>query len=752
MSLRSDVVVVNEFSVPTPGGGGTRGGTPGSYVTRYMARGTATETLAPIRKDSADDFIMRYMVRNSAVERAEAPGAAASADRLKTSMRAGQGHGGVAFGYGSVSLSDSELRAASADIQHAFENGHTVLKTVVSFTEDYLRRTGIIAPDFHCTAPGDYRGNIDQMKLRMAVMRGVEALGHGGDGFDDFRYIGVIQVDTEHVHCHLAGYDAGPGHLAGDGTQRGKLTATQISHLRRAADAFLDEKRAVAHLSSAVSYERTNVTTYVKRWAHDQMRSEALPQFLIAALPADRRVWRPGTHDRRMRKADRIVGELVDEALARPGSPLPAALEQVRHYARTRAEREGLTGAEQARLVSVGTDRIRERAVAGVYQLLRGLPDDQLRVRTPVLDIMGMDYQDLATRTGGSRNNGGRDELAEFGMRLRSYGSRMHSARRSAHEYHELVTGWQAAEAVGAASAASRVLLDFYLFEEDYQRRLADKYQHFLPALADTDQWTDRLDELGDYGQRIVDLSGLRHDASLQRMKDPQAAEAMGREIYHQAGGALLTQGRRGRAELDRRLTVMRERHHHMVADTRARMAADGLVLDLVADEASGAHQVVVTAPDGSPAGRLGAGPGVAHPFDEVRGLDLHHLSMDFTRDIEIAPQVLDQFTQAAGVRHHRLRDAMEYLDRSGQAEAVAALPVTDVAAMVRLSGRLSEQYRLEGRAVLPSRLARLRVDESSDRARARSATTRLDTGLSRAVQASVDRSVHIDEQGLELD
>jgi hypothetical protein len=363
-----------------------------------------------------------------------------------------------------------------------------------------------------------------------------------------------------------------------------------------------------------------------------------------------------------------------------------------------------------------------------------------------------MDYQDLATRASGSHDDEHHDELAEFGMRLRSYGSRMHSARRSAHEYHELVTGWQAAEAVGAASAASRVLLDFYLFEEDYQRRLADKYQHFLPTLADTDQWAERLDELGDYGQRIVDLSGLRHDASLQRMKDPQAAEVMGREIYHQAGGALLTQGRRGRAELDRRLTVMRERHHHMVADTRARMAADGLVLDLVADEASGAHQVVVTAPDGSPAGRLGAGVGVAHPFDEVRGLDLHHLSMDFTRDIEIAPLALGQFTQAAGVRHHRLRDAMEYLDRSGQAEAVAALPVTDVAAMVRLSGRLSEQYRLEGRAVLPSRLARLRADESSDRARARSATTRLDTGLSRAVQASVDRSVHIDEQDLELD
>lgn len=52
MSLKQSIVVVNEFSVPTPGGGkhgGSRGGTPGAYVMRYMARKGATEPVAPIR-------------------------------------------------------------------------------------------------------------------------------------------------------------------------------------------------------------------------------------------------------------------------------------------------------------------------------------------------------------------------------------------------------------------------------------------------------------------------------------------------------------------------------------------------------------------------------------------------------------------------------------------------------------------------------------------------------------------------------
>src|SRR5699024_12142672 len=111
MGLKQDVVVVNEYSVPLPGGKGSRGGTPGNYVTRYMAREQAVESLAPIQRLRTDDFILRYIARDSAVERAPTARAA------KTEMRQAQGEGGLAFGYGSVSLSDEQLQAASKDLQ-----------------------------------------------------------------------------------------------------------------------------------------------------------------------------------------------------------------------------------------------------------------------------------------------------------------------------------------------------------------------------------------------------------------------------------------------------------------------------------------------------------------------------------------------------------------------------------------------------------------------------------------------------------
>lgn len=48
MSLKQSVVIVSEFTVKTPDGGGSRGASPGEYVLRYMARMGATEDLTPV--------------------------------------------------------------------------------------------------------------------------------------------------------------------------------------------------------------------------------------------------------------------------------------------------------------------------------------------------------------------------------------------------------------------------------------------------------------------------------------------------------------------------------------------------------------------------------------------------------------------------------------------------------------------------------------------------------------------------------
>lgn len=733
MGLNQDVVIVNEFSTPLPGGRGTRGGTPGDYVTRYMAREGATETLAPIRRLRTDDFILRYMAREDAVERA-----APSRGRVTDEMKQAQGQGGVAFGYGSASLSDEQLKAASADVQRLFEAGHTVMKTVLSFDHEYLRRHRIIPADFEVADRGDYRGHLDQMKLRLALMHGLDRMSSGTGGYDDLRYVGVIQVDTAHVHAHLAMVDAGHGTLASDGTQRGKLLDRHKSRLRRGLDAWLDRHHQVAHLSSAVGYERRSVTTFIKRWAHDRMREESLSQFLVACLPQDQSLWRAGTNDRRMRKANQLVTELVNEQLDRPGSPMPAAMERVVDYANHRRTHEDLSPDQWRRLVDQGRNQIVERAVNGVYNLVRSLPPDELTIRTPMLEVMSMDHDQMAAVVHERAQRsplGDRFDLHQFGFRLRSYASRLSHHSDRAGTYRDLAQQWMRADAAGVAAADSRPLFDFYDFEAGYQTKLVAKYRHFLPMVGDVGSWYAKLEAVADHGQRLTSLMQLRGDATLQRVKNPDEAEQLGRELYRQPGARMFSDGADGRKALDQRIARMRSAHNQQVADLREQLASAGLVLKL--DATTGRSQ-----PDRPVTGGV-IEAGTAWDFNEVKALDLHHLGFDFFNDVTVGPRALRSFTDHARDRRRLLEGAMQYLDASGQATAIADLPVDDVAAMVSTANQLTRAADRSGRVRLPSRMAGLRVESEQV---PRQAATALDAGLRLRLLHEIDEAASTPE------
>lgn len=718
MGLKQNVVIVNEFSVPTPSGKkgnkGTRGATPGDYVTRYMAREMATEALAPIRRHRTDEFIVRYMARRNAVESLEVR----DRSTLKRRMAAAQGEGGVAFGYDQVSLSHDQLHAASADIQRLFDAGHTVMKTVLSFDQEYLREHKIIPEDFVCERPGDYRGHIDQMKLRLAVMHGLKRMGRAL--YDDLRYVAVIQVDTEHVHCHLAMVDAGPGAIAADGTQKGKISARARSLLRRGIDAWLDEKQTVKHLTSAVGYERRNVTTFVKSWAHQQMLRESLPQFLLACLPRDRRLWRAGTNDQSMRKPNRIVHQLVREVLDRPGSPMSQAMAEVRSYAEHRRKSEGLGADAVRKLIQNGEEKILERSVNAVYATLRQLPDDALRVRTPILEVMGVDYDALAER---AHRSGEDDELVSFGFRLRSFAARLeHHTERRLH-FHERVRAWEAAADEGRATPASRAVYEYFLQEEDYHARVAAKYRRFLAFTPPTSTWYDEWLEVADYGERLISLESMRRDRSLARMKDPTEAEVLGRQIYGQPGGRHVANGGARAAEvLAERVRRMRISYARMIGDLKARLAGKGLLLSLRSDPATGRDEATISA-------------GAEYPFEEVKGLDLHHMRYDFSQDVEVGARTLAAFRRMADARFRAIEAARAYLVASGQSDSLEELPAADVRAMVQLADQLGAQDA----PVLPSDVAALARTRDLV---ARSRTVHLDRGLSRELTAHVDRAV----------
>lgn len=652
MGLKQNIVVVNEFSVKTPSGG-TRGGTPGQYVERYMARADAIEDLTPVRLDDNDAYIRRYMMRREATESFD------DVNGVRRGIRDAQKLGGVAFGMtgrgdiGDISLSHRKVRRMSRDIQDAFESGKTVLKTVVSFELSYLKEMGVVPEDFEPKRRGDYRGNVDQMKLRLAIMEGMDKLSRG---FDDLEWVGVIQVDTMHVHCHLCMVDKGDGRLMPDGTQRGKLSDNDMRVLRRGIDSGLGGMQAIKMMASNVTYDRRNARCFIKKFTHQAMATNGPAQFLLACLPEDKRLWRAGTNRKEMRKANAIVRDYVEEVLAQPDSGYDVAMREIDEYARARKDREDLTGRQYRQLVDNGRERLIRDCMNGVYSMLCQVEPSKMKVRTPMLDVMSMDYQDMASEAVV-------DPMMEFGFRLRSYSSRLSHHRRERQKYHDARVGYEKARDDGMVSQDSKPLYDFYKEEEEYNAMLMAKYQHFLNFLPPRDDYEEEFDAIMAYREKIRAVHAMANDKNLKRLS-PDSAEDYGFRIYEQHGGRFVVTAP---DILDKRVEDMLDTYYKKTEDFQYRLEDYGLMLE--GDE----HSLRVTK---SP----------AYEFDDVKSLDLHHLTYDFPYDVPVSKVNLDMFRRCAQHRYETFKAAENYLEASGQGDYVREMPKADVETMKQMA------------------------------------------------------------------
>ncbi|WP_087555355.1 relaxase MobL [Rhodococcus sp. NCIMB 12038] len=862
MTLKQSIIVVNEYTIKTDTGktGGSRGGSPGAYVTRYMARELATEPIAPVQRRDLDTFVTKYMARADAVESMLADHRAGTADiagvrrtsgydaptlagrriqrsarralekvrsavsvsdraqvgpaELKSEFAAAQGDGGVACGHSGVSLSHESLHNDAKQIQDLFDRGHTVMKTVLSFDHDYLLSMGLIPSDMELDpetgAPrrGAYRGQLDQLKLRLAVMDGLTRMCRVGD-FDDLKYVGVIQVDTSHVHVHLAMVDAGRGRRAKDGTQKGKLTAREMGLLRSGLDSSLDRHRKVEHLSSAVGYQRRSVSAFMRRWAYEALSVSARAQFILACLPEDRGLWRASSNTKAMAKANRLVRELVEERLGQPESPMQDAVAQVHEYATARTAKEGLSKAQQDRLVAEGRERIVLQAMNGVYSVLSAVADDELSVQTPMMSSMSEDLGQLIEHVSaeelGATAAGRKGEMSagHFALRLRAYTERLDRHRTLREQMLLKARSWEDAAAIGRTAPGSEVMHRFYLTEADYHGRCVSKYQHYLDmGGARFSEWSGQWQAVEEYGRKLTGLRALRADKSIPKMKDVNAAERVGLELYGQGGGGRLAQtgaeGRAGRAVIDGRLEMMARRYSTMVDDLVESWRKSGAAVRVTTVEPGtetvpgqlllpggrsagpaldihepGAHVVVSALPE--------------YPFKLVKGVDMHELGLDWDKDQKVGPRTATRFAEVARSRSDAVDAAQAWMVATDQGNQVASelgAALSDIASMreraglVHSTGRLpsllaaaadkARKIRLRikaeleaitqaeaGAAARDSELetladAQVRRDleaELAEQARGRSpkrkgATTRLDTGLGGAINASMDAAV----------
>ena len=638
MGLKQDIVVVNEYTIKN-GKGGSRGGTPGDYVLRYMGRDGATEIVTPVTYDN-EDYIMRYMARKDAVEQA------GTEEEMRAHMRE-QKMGGVAFSGRALSLSHKDLIRSSKDIQKAFDKGKTVMKTVISFDEAYLRKNGILPEGFVHTGRGDFRGNIDQLKLRYAIQNGME---HLSKDYDDLQYVGVIQVDTDHVHCHLAMCDMGVGNLAADGTQVGKLSDKAKTKLRRGIDLALDEAKEVQYMASHVGVDKRNIQTNIKRYTYEQTLLYGAPQRIMSVLPDDERLWRASTNRKEMQKANKICRDYVEEILSRPDSGIDATMTYIRDYAQTRQKREGLSHEQMEELVVRGRETLVEGCMNGIYTVLKQIPKERREVSTLFLDLTSSPYVSPSFQ----------NDVQDFVYKMSAYSSRLDKHRKEVDRYNGFIDDYEKSMQSGQVSDESAALWQFFLVEREYHIKTASKYSQFLFFEEPEDDLMAEYMEVVKYAKRVEGMEQLSKDASAKKM-DPVNLEEYGRMRYDVYGGRFL---KTDPGLYEKRLDKLRNAYESRDSLFHSKLASRNLYVK----EEDGKEPVIARK--------------AAYDFNDVRGLDLQDIRGDFNMDLEFDSEVREQFMDMAMRRIKAYDEACAYLDDTGQGGLKSVFDAQDVEAM----------------------------------------------------------------------
>lgn len=652
MGLKQNIVIVNEYTIKNDGKkGGSRGGTPGDYVLRYMARGDAVETISPVKKYDFDDYVIRYMAREDAVERVD------SNPELRYELKHVDGLGGIAFDNTDISMSDESVKRKAKAIQKSFDEGKTCLKTVFSFKEEYLKAWNVIPEDVSCENPGDFKGFVDQTKLRKAIMSGMTAMSRG---YDDLQWVGTIQVDTKNVHCHICAVDMGEGNITPDGTQKGKISDRSKRLFRRGVDRELGGQKQIAFMASNVQSDKKNTLAHVKRFTNGIVNDRGNVQFILTCLPGNKKLWRAGSNAKEMKKANLLVRTYVETLIADENSGYKQAVESVESYAMTRYNDEGLSKSEYSDLIHKGKERIIHDCMNGVYSVLKSINDDDKVTNTPILDVMSADYEKLMHRVDDSK-------VVEFGYKLRSYSKRLDFHKNNFERHTEDIKSYHE----NNPSEDSKPLLLFLENEQNYESKLMSKYRTFLNfRIGDSDEFQDSLKDVVQYDINVNNLERMSNDRSIKNM-NPVDAEKYGKYIYNQHGGHYL---KNHKHIITDRLAAMKDTYSKKLTDLKNKLSIKGMSLnkDL---------KIINEEP---------------YQFDDVKALDVHHMGYDFTTAVPVSDRNIVKFANEANVRKDLLLEASGYLQDTNQSEIISRLPLDDIFLMNKIADDLVKTRSLE--------------------------------------------------------
>lgn len=173
----------------------SKGHTPSSFVTSYMARDDATMTVYPASNiwtfDDESVFKKNSLELIGKKENFDQEVPSSDDWDALTNLE------GRSFDNSFLSMSKKDIRKSSRDIQKAYDDGHTIMKLIFSFDNDYLIQQNVEKP-----GSLDFRNTVDELKLRQASREGIREMAKQL-GYTKPLFVGCVQLDRDHPHVHL---------------------------------------------------------------------------------------------------------------------------------------------------------------------------------------------------------------------------------------------------------------------------------------------------------------------------------------------------------------------------------------------------------------------------------------------------------------------------------------------------------------------------------------------------------------------
>lgn len=484
MNLSNQIVVKNEF---TNTNNSSRGASPGNYIVNYAARGEASEQYTPTGVDGVTlyNYIAYYSARKDATEQATRTYKEKS--ELRNELYVLNGRDGRSFGSLGLSYTHNMLEEQAELVQAQFNKGHTVQKTVLSFTTDYLIEQKVLPADFEHQVIGDFKGKVDQLKLRQAIITGVNDYTKKA-GFIAPIWVGAIQIDTHHVHAHLTMVDKeiSPSRKLIAGEEKGKITKREREVMRRGIHRSLREDKTLHHYHNSVDNTRRELVAKIQTLAMEQMKSSVQLQNIIAALPKDKRKWRYGTNRKEMQRANELMDNYL-ELLDREHNYMTgeSGMEsKLKLYAEEAVRVNGSVDKPANAYIKEGRKLVRERSANAIYKKINSfLKKEESKgyeptpVKTPMIELASKDTHELRAFV---QNEG--SDLSLLTYRSRSYKERKATYLNEGLMYAAANRNFNEARLKKEVASDSKVLGTFYANEMNHRFELVDKYRMYLPV------------------------------------------------------------------------------------------------------------------------------------------------------------------------------------------------------------------------------------------------------------------------------